>query len=204
MGSGTRSRRAPEASGSAPSSYVGGTDVLVLDTEGIDALDAECEHDVRIFSLAVLLCSALAYNSMSHLDEAAVQTLSLMTHVADTIGDGTHAPSLYWILRDFSLQLVDDRGQPISHSQYLEQALAPPTTKCATREAITKVFPVRHLVTFPRPNRGESAQRLDTHPPPSNPSLTSFSPSSATTCASTWHPFGSPGWRWEGRCTSNT
>jgi len=147
---------------------VGGRDVLVLDTEGIDALDAENAHDVRVFALAVLMCSAFAYNSMSHLDEAAVQTLSLMTRITDAVGeDGAHAPSLYWILRDFSLQLVDGQGNPMSHSEYLEQALTQPSTsaKCATREAIRKVFPTRHLVTLPRPHRGESAQKLDAKTP---------------------------------------
>lgn len=147
---------------------VGGRDILVLDTEGIDALDAENAHDVRVFALAVLMCSSFAYNSMSHLDEAAVQTLSLMTRITDAVGeDGQHAPSLYWILRDFSLQLVDGQGNAMSHSEYLEQALSPPSTsvKCATREAIKKVFPTRHLVTLPRPHKGESAQKLDTKTP---------------------------------------
>jgi hypothetical protein len=131
-----------------------GVDVLVLDTEGIDALDAESEHDVKIFALAVLLSSSFAYNSMSHLDEAAVQTLSLMTRVAESVSD-SHSPTLYWILRDFALQLADSEGKPISHAEYLEQALAPPvsSTKCATREALRSVFPTRHLVTLPRPHR---------------------------------------------------
>ena len=137
----------------------GAPDVLVLDTEGIDALDAESEHDVRVFALAVLLCSAFAYNSMSHLDEAAVQTLSLMTRVAQAVG-GEGRPALYWILRDFSLQLVDTKGNPMSHSDYLEQALDT-ASKCATREAIKAVFPARHLVTLPRPHKGDSAQRLE-------------------------------------------
>ena len=85
----------------------GGPRVLVLDTEGIDALDVESTHDVRIFALAVLLSSSFAFNSMSHLDEAAVQTLSLMTRVAESVSTEHHAPSLYWVLRDFALQLVD-------------------------------------------------------------------------------------------------
>lgn len=147
---------------------VGGRDVLVLDTEGIDALDAENAHDVRVFALAVLMCSAFAYNSMSHLDEAAVQTLSLMTRITDAVGEtGSHAPSLYWVLRDFSLQLVDGEGNPMTHAEYLEQALTPPSAsvKCATREAIKKVFPTRHLVTLPRPHKGESAQKLDAKTP---------------------------------------
>lgn len=139
----------------------GRTDVLVLDTEGIDALDAECEHDVRIVALAVLLSSVFVYNSTSHLDEAAVQTLSLMTRVADSL-DGQHHPTLYWTLRDFSLQLVNAHGKSLTHKQYLEEALEdPPLSKCATRKAIKTLFPNRHLVTLPRPHKGESAQKLD-------------------------------------------
>lgn len=140
-----------------------GNDVLVLDTEGIDALDAESQHDVRIFAIAVLICSAFAYNSMSHLDEAAVQTLSLMTKISQSLEGGGHDPSLYWVLRDFSLQMVDSEGKPMKNQEYLEQALQPPagSEKCATRDAIRSVFRERNLVTLPRPHRGESAQKLD-------------------------------------------
>lgn len=151
----------------------GDMDVFVLDTEGIDALDAESDHDVRIVGLALLLCSAFAYNSMSHLDEAAVQTLGLMARVAaaigadddgDGAGPGAQRPSFYWVLRDFSLQLVDAEGKPITHTQYLDQALETPagaSAKCATRDAVKTLFPERHLVTLPRPGRGDSAQKLD-------------------------------------------
>lgn len=140
-----------------------GNDVLVLDTEGIDALDAESQHDVRIFAIAVLICSAFAYNSMSHLDEAAVQTLSLMTKISQSLEGGGHDPSLYWVLRDFSLQMVDSEGKALKNTEYLEQALQPPagSEKCATRDAIRSVFRERNLVTLPRPHRGESAQKLD-------------------------------------------
>ena len=142
----------------------GGPDVLVLDSEGIGALDASDDHDVRVFALAVLLCSAFAYNGSSHIDEGAVQTLSLMTRVAESVGGDAHAPTLYWILRDFALQLADADGKPLTHAAYLEQALDPagaPAGKCATREAIRAVFPARHLVTLPRPHKGDTAQRLD-------------------------------------------
>lgn len=140
-----------------------GMDVLVLDTEGIDALDAESQHDVRIFAIAVLICSVFAYNSMSHLDEAAVQTLSLMTKISQSLEGGGHDPSLYWVLRDFSLQMVDGNGRTMNNSEYLEQALQPPSgsEKCATRDAIRAVFRDRNLMTLPRPQRGDSAQKLD-------------------------------------------
>ena len=139
----------------------GGVNVFVMDTEGIDALDAESDHDVRIFAIAVLLSTVVVYNSMSHLDEAAIQTLSLMTRVAESLGTG-HTPTLYWVLRDFMLQLVGPDGKPMSHADYLEDALKNPIgSKCKTREAINTIFPTRHLVTLPRPQRGETALKLD-------------------------------------------
>ena len=139
-------------------------DVIVMDTEGIDAPDAESQHDVRVFAIAVLICSSFIYNQMSHLDEPAVQTLSLMTKVAACVGEAAHSPTLYWVLRDFSLQMVDSHGKKLNNSEYLEQTLTPSSSsKCATREAIVKLFKKRHLVTLPRPHKGEegTAQRID-------------------------------------------
>lgn len=141
----------------------GATDLLMCDTEGIDALDAECEHDVRVFALAVLMSSVFLYNSNSHLDEAAVQTLSLMTKIAESVGvEDTHDPHFYWVLRDFALQLADAAGRPMTTSQYLEQSLSPTGgAKCGTRDAIKQVFKTRHLVTLPRPQKSESSQKLE-------------------------------------------
>ena len=152
------------------------SNVLLMDTEGIDALDAECEHDVRVFALAVLMCSVLVYNSMSHLDEASVQTLSLMTSVADAV-ESRHTPMLYWVLRDFALELVDASGEPMTTDQYLKQALEPPaapaaatssgsssSSKCATRDAILRVFAhSRFLMTLPAPasTKGRSNSKFE-------------------------------------------
>ena len=36
--------------------------ILVIDTEGIGALDEDSNHDTRVFSLAVLLSSLFIYN----------------------------------------------------------------------------------------------------------------------------------------------
>ena len=58
-----------------------GKNIVFVDTEGIDALDADDTHDVRIFTLALLLSSAFIYNSVGPIDETALQTLSLMTRV---------------------------------------------------------------------------------------------------------------------------
>jgi predicted nucleic acid-binding Zn-ribbon protein len=139
-------------------------EVLVVDTEGIDALDVESAHDMRIFAMAVLLGSVFCFNSTSHIDETAVQTLSLMTRVASSMTSVSHKPSLYWILRDFTLKMVDERGFPITHQQYMETALtSPSSSKCSTREAIKSIFGTRHLVTLPRPHKTEATrlERID-------------------------------------------
>jgi len=47
--------------------------VLIIDSEGIGALDAETNHDSRIFSLALLLCSQFIYNSVGNIDENALE-----------------------------------------------------------------------------------------------------------------------------------
>ena len=141
------------------------THVLLMDTEGIDAIDAECEHDVCIFALAVLMSSVLLYNSNSHLDEAAIQTLSLMTSVADAVAGSRHEHALCWVLRDFALDLVDASGRHITTQEYLDNALDVSTTsksKCATREAICTVFGTRTLLTLPRPHLGSTQTSAST------------------------------------------
>ena len=45
-----------------------GKDVIVIDTEGLGALDEEQNHDVKVFSLAVLLSTTFVYNSVGNID----------------------------------------------------------------------------------------------------------------------------------------
>ena len=138
----------------------GAPDVLIMDTEGLGATEAQEENDVRIFALAVLLSSALAYNSTSHIDESAIRTLSFMTSVAQSVGT-VSGHTLYWILRDFELQVTDPEGRKCTHAEYLDRALSATGDKCATRDAIKSVFATQKLVTLPRPHKGDTAQKLD-------------------------------------------
>ena len=59
--------------------------VLVMDTEGLGALDEDSNHDVRIFSLAILLSSYFLYNSMGSIDENALSQLSLVINLTKNI-----------------------------------------------------------------------------------------------------------------------
>ena len=110
--------------------------VLVIDSEGIGGLDEDNNHDMRIFSLALLLSSYFLYNSVGSIDENALSSLSLVVNLTKHIqlksngldeDDDTflsdYLPSFMWVVRDFVLQLVDEQGNEISQRDYLERAL---------------------------------------------------------------------------------
>ena len=119
---------------------------IVLDTEGIGALDANSTHDSRVFALSLLLSSILVYNSMGPIDEDALENISLVTNLTKHLriratseskeedaplnieGDEeirNYFPTLLWILRDFTLKMVTPKGDPLTSDQYLDQSLAP-------------------------------------------------------------------------------
>ena len=59
--------------------------VLVIDTEGLGAFDETQNHDVKIFTLAILLSSFFMFNSMGNIDEAALTQLSLVVNLTKNI-----------------------------------------------------------------------------------------------------------------------
>ncbi|OQS01069.1 guanylate-binding protein, partial [Thraustotheca clavata] len=133
--------------------------VLMLDTEGLGGLEASAQYDVRIFSLATLLCSKLIYNSQGSVDEKAVNGLSFIANMtkhirirADASNDDSDNgeefsnffPSFTWVVRDFTLELVDEDGDPITPNEYLERALAP---QPGLTQAVMERNRVRHMMT---------------------------------------------------------
>lgn len=59
--------------------------VIIIDTEGIGALDEDQTHDTRIFTLAILAASSFIYNSTGSIDENALQNLSLVVNLTKNI-----------------------------------------------------------------------------------------------------------------------
>lgn len=146
--------------------------ILVVDTEGISSLCANEDHDVKILALALLLSSTFLYNSVGAIDDAALQSLNLMTKVSElvradaesrSVADATTAfPRFFWCLRDFSLRLVSADGRTCTADEYLEDALAERGDEAddrnRTRRAIRETFPTRSLITLARP--AEHTQKL--------------------------------------------
>ena len=105
--------------------------VIIIDTEGFGAFDEDHNHDVRIFTLSILLSSFFIYNSVGSIDENSIQSLSfvinLSKHIQMKMGDSKDNteknetedlssifPNFLWVLRDFSLQLINDEGEEIT------------------------------------------------------------------------------------------
>ncbi|XP_022715821.1 guanylate-binding protein 7-like isoform X1 [Durio zibethinus] len=154
--------------------------LLLLDSEGIDAYDQTGTYSTQIFSLAVLLSSMFIYNQMGGIDEAALDRLSLVTqmtkHIRVKAGGrttsaselGPFSPIFVWLLRDFYLDLVED-NRKITPRDYLELALRPVqgsgkdiAAKNEIRDSIRALFPDRECFTLVRPlNNENDLQRLD-------------------------------------------
>ncbi|KAM3917705.1 guanylate-binding protein 1-like [Leptodactylus fuscus] len=109
--------------------------LVLLDTEGLgDVEKGDKKNDIRIFSLAVLLSSALVYNSMGTINQDAMDKLKLVGEIAELIKVKSqdnddeeaefslHFPIFIWAVRDFHLKLTVD-GKPVTEDEYLENAL---------------------------------------------------------------------------------
>ena len=59
--------------------------VIVVDSEGLGGLDEDANHDIRIFSMALLLSSYFLYNSTGSIDENALASLSLVVNLSQHI-----------------------------------------------------------------------------------------------------------------------
>mmetsp|Transcript_14472 Transcript_14472/g.34268 ORF Transcript_14472/g.34268 Transcript_14472/m.34268 type:complete len:1552 (+) Transcript_14472:171-4826(+) len=159
---------------------------IIIDTEGIGALDTNSQHDSTIFSLALLLSSYFVYNSVGSIDEGALNNLSLVVNLTKHIhvrssaqggeDDGAdfsqYFPTFLWLVRDFTLQLVTPDGQAFTAKEYLERALQPAPgfteqieAKNRIRRMLTHFFPDRDCFTMVRPVTDESLlQRLSETP----------------------------------------
>ena len=149
---------------------------FLIDTEGLGAYDEEVNHDSKIFLISILISSLFIFNSFGTIDENAINSLSFVLNLSKTIKlknsfkeDNKNElvqyfPSFLWLLRDFSLKLVDKNGKNITEKQYLERALENIKTeenneiikeKNRVRSLIRTYFPERDCFTLVRPVEDE-------------------------------------------------
>ncbi|XP_048207684.1 guanylate-binding protein 5-like isoform X2 [Perognathus longimembris pacificus] len=158
--------------------------LILLDTEGLgDMQKVDNKNDDQIFALAVLLSSTFVYNTMSKIDQGAIDLLHNVTEITDLLRarssphlDGVEDaadvvkffPDLVWTLRDFYLSLQTD-GQLITADEYLENSLRPKEGSDQRtqnfnlpRLCIQKFFPTRKCFIFDSPTDWKKLGQLET------------------------------------------
>ncbi len=156
---------------------------LIIDTEGFGGgLDDDQNHDIKIFTLGILLSSFYVYNSIGVIDEAAMQSLNFIINLSKFIelksninnklttnNDldelSNHFPPLLWVLRDFSLQLVNENKENMTPKDYIEKVLENQNytnnlieneNKNRVRKMIKTFFKDRDCFTLVRPFSNEN------------------------------------------------
>lgn len=142
-----------------------------IDTEGLGAYDEEVNHDTKIFLVAILISSLFIYNSTGTIDENSINTLSFIINLSKYLKISSenkenpennskineYLPSFLWLLRDFSLKLVDKENNPITINDYLENVLNQEGNeeKSKVRRAIKESFKKRDAFGLVRPMENE-------------------------------------------------
>lgn len=156
--------------------------IFFLDTEGAQSVEKSATHDAKIFALSLLMSSYFIYNSVGAIDENSINDLSLTTQLSRNIAVSSednsqhtlsyYTPKFLWVLRDFTLQIQDSQGRPISTNQYLENALTDQSTRGKNsdnnrkiRQALLNYFKDRECMTFVRPaDREDDLRKLSNLP----------------------------------------
>ncbi|KAM5151650.1 guanylate-binding protein 2-like [Mantella aurantiaca] len=157
--------------------------LVLLDTEGLgDPVKGDSGNDCMILSLAMLMSSAVIYNSMGVINQDTLEkleypflqyahssTLNLhcdILHKASAQKGKTPpqedtnntAPLFVWVIRDFTLKLDLD-GRPVTADQYLENSLKDVAAKTPRgrkqnemRNTIKTHFPKRKCFLFGFPS----------------------------------------------------
>jgi GTPase SAR1 family protein len=57
--------------------------VILMDTEGLNSCNRDINIDTKIFTLSVILSSYFIYNCLNSIDEATLESLSLVVHLSN-------------------------------------------------------------------------------------------------------------------------
>jgi len=146
--------------------------LILLDIEGLgDVKKGNLSHDLKMFTLALLLSSIFIYNTIGKIDASALDGLHLATKIVDELMSSDakserkefarHFPHFIWAVRDHHLKL-NLNGKEVTANDYLEDCLQPIISPSdghqsdnekynKLREAIREFFPLRECITFPPP-----------------------------------------------------
>jgi hypothetical protein len=150
--------------------------LILLDVEGLgDVRKGNATHDLRLFTMALLLSSMFIYNTRGNIDSSALDGLHLATKISEQMMTSEsrkeqedfarHFPHFVWAVRDHQLNLIlGDTEKEVTPNEYLEHCLESKTNENEEeeeeediqsynklRQTIREFFPDRDCLTFPQP-----------------------------------------------------
>lgn len=152
----------------------GEVEVYAIDSQGFGSRDL----DKQLMTVLYVMCSVFIFNSIGMIDESSMKKLGVIRELPKLIQqadkgsvdlkpaqllDSTKAlkslaPTFVWTLRDFSLNLTDEHGRPVSGKDYLESVLETGHVQSDYTEAfkhtsdtLCSLFIERDCVRFQRP-----------------------------------------------------
>lgn len=176
---------------SIPTNPVDEMQFYFLDTEGFgDVAGKDAAHDLKIFSLLLLITELFLFNSSGPINESALRELSLVSEVTKKIqidagktleekkddGGAGFFPDLLWVCRNFNLEMKTSEGKSCTADEYLENVVssrpgeALDSEKNKMRSSLRTVFPRRFAITMPFPcSNPDDIKRLSSHPAKATP-----------------------------------
>lgn len=146
-------------------------DILVLDSEGTEALNRQSHYNTNLLTLLFLISSTFVYNTKGSIDEAALEKLTTVVQAARRVmsknsngsAEEFSLPAFLWLVRDFMLVLADESGRSISSDQYLDAALRittdMPRDKAMLRRDFARFFRSRGCCTVSIPHSSPDVVR---------------------------------------------
>ncbi|CAH1251059.1 GBP6 [Branchiostoma lanceolatum] len=144
--------------------------IVLLDTEGIDAVGASAGQDASILVMTTLLSSHLIYNSLSVPHKGDLEKMQCFIQLAKGVtakqGEKTQVsavreffPDFLWLLRDASLKMQTKDGKDMTPTEYLKTEVLEhdddafeESTSDKVGRAILTFFPSVECTTLERPS----------------------------------------------------
>ena len=139
--------------------------IILLDTEGIDAVGASETMAMSMLTLTTLLSSFLIYNSKKVPQKVDLNKMrcfsqlsaSLLFQCGESVGKKVKRelfPHFLWLLRDVSLKMTDREGKEVAPTKYLHtRVLASESGELTDLgKSLVSVFPSMECTTLPIPS----------------------------------------------------
>ncbi len=139
--------------------------IILLDTEGIDAIGASETMAMSLLTVTTLLSSYLIYNSKKVPQKVDLDKMRCFTQLSRSLlvqkGESMRAevvreffPHFLWLLRDVTLKVTDRAGQTISATEFLHTRVLASQSGQPTElgKSLCSLFPSLECHTLPMPS----------------------------------------------------